>query len=79
MERQHRHIVEIARVIRFQGHIQIKFWGEYILAAVHIINRIPSIVLSYKSPFEMLFGKPPDLSYMKIIGCLCQCNYIVEN
>ena len=54
VERKHRHIMETARAIRFQGNIPIKFWGECALAAVYIINRIPSTVLLNKSPLENL-------------------------
>ncbi|KAH0684318.1 hypothetical protein KY289_022070 [Solanum tuberosum] len=64
MKRKHRHIMETTRAIRFQGHIPIKFWGDRVLAAVHIINRVPSTVLSNKSPFEILFNRRPYLSYM---------------
>ena len=78
VERKHRHIMETARAIRFQGHIPIKFWGECVLAAVHIINRIPSTVLDNKSPFEMMFSKSPDLSYMRIIGCLCHATKLLR-
>ncbi|KAK6797673.1 hypothetical protein RDI58_005375 [Solanum bulbocastanum] len=70
--------METARAIRFQGHIPIKFWGECVLAVVHIINRIPSTVLDNKSPFEMMFSKPPDLSYMRIIGCLCHATKLLR-
>lgn len=71
VERKHRHILETARAIRFQGHIPIRFWGECILTAVHIINRMPLSVLHNVSPFEVLFGKQPDIAYMRIMGCLC--------
>ena len=46
VERKHRHIMETARAIRFQGHIPIRFWGECVLVVVYIINRIPSTMLS---------------------------------
>nr|XP_016456392.1 PREDICTED: uncharacterized protein LOC107780381 [Nicotiana tabacum] len=34
-ERKYRHILEIAREVRFQGGIPLKFWGHCVLAAVH--------------------------------------------
>lgn len=71
VERKHRHILETARAIRFQGHLPIRFWGECILSVVHIINRIPLSVLNNVSPFEVMYGRQPDLSYMRIMGCLC--------
>lgn len=36
-----------------------------------MINRTPSVVLENQSPYLMLYGKDPDLSYMRDIVCLC--------
>ena len=34
-------------------------------------NRLPSLLLKNKSPFELLLQKLPDYSLLKIFGCLC--------
>ncbi|CAH9138265.1 unnamed protein product [Cuscuta epithymum] len=70
VERKHRHILEVARAFRFQSGLPIDFWGECILTAVYIINRLPSPVILNKSPYEILFGKEPYYEHLRVFGCL---------
>ena len=57
--------------MRFQVHLPIYFWGESVLAAAHLINRTPSPLLQNKSPYEILFNKPPSYNTIRTFGCLC--------
>jgi transposase InsO family protein len=54
VERKHRHILESARAFRFQAHLPLHFWAECVSTAVHIINRLPTPLLSHQTPFERL-------------------------
>jgi hypothetical protein len=46
-------------------------WGQAVLTATYLINRMPSRVLDWKSPIEMLKGKNGDVLPLKTFGCVC--------
>lgn len=70
VERKHRHILNVARALRFHASLPVSFWGECVLAATYIINRTPTMANNGVTPYELLFGKPPSYNQMKIVGCL---------
>ena len=46
-------------------------WGEALLSACHIQNRIP-YKKTGKTPYELWKGYKPNLSYLKVWGCLAK-------
>ena len=66
---EHKHL-QVARALKIQAQLPNQFWGECALTVVHIINRLPSPVLSFKTPFECLYSKPPSYSHLRVFGCL---------
>ena len=43
----------------------LHFWGEAILTACHVLNRVPHKQL-HTTPFEMWKGYKPDLGYLRV-------------
>ncbi|RVW83276.1 Retrovirus-related Pol polyprotein from transposon TNT 1-94 [Vitis vinifera] len=74
-ERKNRHLLEVARCLMFSSNVPNYFWGEAILTATYLINRMPSRVLTFQSPRQLFLKQFPhtraassDLP-LKVFGC----------
>jgi len=70
-ERKHRHVVEMGLTLLAQSGLSPKYWVDAFLTATFLINRLPSPVLQYESPFSKLFHHSPDYTSLRAFGCLC--------
>ncbi|KAM1692791.1 hypothetical protein PS2_031824 [Malus domestica] len=70
-ERKNQDLLEKTRSLMIQMNVPKKFWSQALLTATYIINRLPTRVLNTKSPFEVMKGRPIDLSHLRTFGCTC--------
>lgn len=70
-ERKHGQITEMGNTLLFHASMPKYLWFDAFLSATCLINIIPTKLLQYKCPFEVLFSKVPDYSFLKIFGCMC--------
>ncbi|KAL0309233.1 UNVERIFIED_CONTAM: Retrovirus-related Pol polyprotein from transposon RE1 [Sesamum radiatum] len=71
-ERKHRHLLDVARTIMTHIHVPKSYWGDAILTACYLINRMPSTVLNGDTPYSCLFPNKPLFGIApRIFGCVC--------
>ena len=74
-ERKNGHLLDQTRALLFQNHVPKRFWGEALLTATYLINRLPTKILDSKSPMEVLSSFYPHLDptnklQPRIFGCV---------
>lgn len=67
-ERMNRTIMENARCILQDSTLSQTFWGEAVLTAAHIHNRLPSPAWNDMSPIAHWSGKEPGLGHLRVFG-----------
>ncbi|RVW93089.1 Retrovirus-related Pol polyprotein from transposon TNT 1-94 [Vitis vinifera] len=84
-ERKNRHLLEVARCLMFSSNVPNYFWGEAILTATYLINRMPSRVLTFQSPRQLFLKQFPhthaassDLP-LKVFGCTAFVHVYPQN
>ena len=70
-ERLNRTIVEAVRSMLIHSNLPLSFWAEAVRSAVYVLNRTPTSALCNVTPYECWFGYKPDLSNLKVFGCIC--------
>jgi len=67
-ERKNRSIIEMAKCMLLDAGLSLQYWGEAVMTAVYLQNRLPTKATD-KTPFELWNGEKPDLSHIRIFGC----------
>jgi len=54
VHRKHDHLLNVARSLMIQSYLPKIYWSYYVIHIAYIINMLPTPVLNYFSPLEML-------------------------
>ncbi|RVW60619.1 Copia protein [Vitis vinifera] len=73
-ERKNRHLMEVARSLMIASNVPKQLWGEAVLTATYLINRMPSRILQFKTPCQILLAAYPSARIIssiliKVFGC----------
>ncbi|UYV77486.1 hypothetical protein LAZ67_15001230 [Cordylochernes scorpioides] len=66
-ERKNRSLVEMAKTMLNESGLDFKYWGEAILTANYLQNRLPTRKLT-KTPYELWNSITPNLNHLRIFG-----------
>ncbi|CAN1215725.1 Retrovirus-related Pol polyprotein from transposon TNT 1-94, partial [Linum perenne] len=70
-KRKKRTLIEIARTLLTDFNLSKGFWGEAVSTACYVTNRALIRSSLKKTPFELLKGRKPNISYFHPFGCKC--------
>ncbi|GKF38860.1 putative ribonuclease H-like domain-containing protein, partial [Tanacetum coccineum] len=68
-ERMNRTLSEAARTMLADSLLPTTFWAEAVSTTCYIFNRVRVTKPQNKTPYELLFGHKPIISYIRPFGC----------
>ncbi|GJT23287.1 retrovirus-related pol polyprotein from transposon TNT 1-94 [Tanacetum coccineum] len=71
VERRNRTLVEAARTMLIFSKAPMFLWAEAVATACYTQNRSLIHTRHYKTPYELVHDKKPDLTFFRVFGALC--------
>ena len=74
-EKKNKHLLEVARALLFSKNVPKYLWGEAILTATYLIDRMPSRILNFQTPLNFFKTLNPisrltSKIALKVFGCI---------
>lgn len=69
-ERANRTLVEMARTMMLHAGTPKSLWVEAINTAVYLRNRSPTSILGNITPYEVWYGRKPNVNHLRTFGCI---------
>ncbi|GKA33412.1 putative ribonuclease H-like domain-containing protein [Tanacetum coccineum] len=68
-ERKNRTLIKAARTMLADSFLPNTFWAEAVSTACYVLNRVLVTKPQNKTPYELITGKIPIISYIRPFGC----------
>ncbi|KAG6437849.1 hypothetical protein SASPL_102779 [Salvia splendens] len=78
-ERKLAHLTSICLSWLHDKNLPRELWAEAVQCACHVTNRLPPWPGTQKSPFEIVYGEVPDVSYFRVFGSICYVHVTKSN
>nr|GFA53845.1 ribonuclease H-like domain-containing protein [Tanacetum cinerariifolium] len=78
-ERKNRTLIKAAKTMLADSFLPNTFWAEAVSAACYVLNRVLVTNPQNKTPYELLTGKIPIISYIRPFGCHVTILNTVDN
>ncbi|GKB37522.1 putative ribonuclease H-like domain-containing protein [Tanacetum coccineum] len=69
VERKNKTLIEATRTMLADLLLPILFWAEAVNTACYVLNMVLVTKPQNKTPYELLIGKPPSISFMRPFRC----------
>ncbi|GJV30130.1 putative ribonuclease H-like domain-containing protein [Tanacetum coccineum] len=68
-KRKNRTLIEAARTMLADSLLPTVFWTKAVNTACYVQNRVLVTKPHNKTPYELIIGRPPSISFMRPFGC----------
>ena len=68
-KRINRTLVDKTRCLLINSKLSRSFWAEVVSTASYLVNKSPFVVIGFKTPKELWFGKPGRYKHLRVFGC----------
>jgi hypothetical protein len=62
-------LTRIARTLRIHARLPANLWPENVKCAAYLLNMWPTRRLGWRTPFEAVTSRKPDLAHLQVYGC----------
>ncbi|KAI3751321.1 hypothetical protein L2E82_22388 [Cichorium intybus] len=70
-ERRNITLIDVARTMLCDSKLPVIFWAEAINTTCYVQNRVIINKPQMKTPYEILYGRKPNVSHFRTFGCPC--------